>query len=66
MVTTNTTRRTVTLRSASGKPLLTLGALPAAAALAVALALAPRITAAAAVGALVRRLSLSLDGAGQP
>jgi hypothetical protein len=56
-------RRTVTLASSSGKPLLKVPLLPAAAAAAVALALAPRLTALAAVGALLRRLSLTLNGA---
>jgi len=53
--------RTVTLLSPSGEPVLTVGALPAAAVAAAALALAPRLTAVAALAALVRRMSLSLD-----
>jgi len=53
--------RTVTLRSAQGDTILAVDALPAAILLAAAVATAPRLTAAAAVGALFRRLSLSLD-----
>ena len=56
-------RHTVTLRAPSGKPVLTVPVLPAAAVAAAALALAPRVTALAALGALLRRMSLSLDGA---
>lgn len=55
-------RRTVSLRSPSGKTVLTLPILPAAAATLAALALAPRLTALAALGALARRMSLTLDG----
>jgi len=54
-------RRTIVLRSASGKPLLTLPLLPAAAAAGAALALAPRLAAAAALGALLGKLSLSVE-----
>ena len=61
-----TPRRTVTLRSPSGKPVLTLPALPAAAAVAAALALAPRLTATAALAALLRKMSLSIDAAPEP
>jgi hypothetical protein len=57
----NNLRRTVTLRSPSGEPVLTLGALPAAAAAVAALTLAPRLTALAALAALQRRMSLSID-----
>ncbi len=56
-------RRTVTLRSPSGKPVLTLPLVPAAAAAAAALALAPRVTALAALAALLRRMSLSVGPA---
>ena len=58
-----TLRRTVTLQGPSGKPVITVPVLPAAAVAAAALALAPRVTALAALGALLRRMSLSLDGA---
>jgi hypothetical protein len=61
--TTPLSRRTITVVSSSGKPLLKVPLLPAAAAAAVALALAPRLTALAALGALLRRLSLSLNPA---
>lgn len=54
--------RTVVLRSASGQPLVRVGVVPAAVAVAAGLALAPRATAVAGVIALFRRLSLSLDG----
>ena len=60
-----TLRRTVTLYGPSGKPVITVPVLPAAAAVAAALALAPRITALAALAALLRRMSLSLNG-GEP
>jgi hypothetical protein len=56
-------RRTVTLRTSSGKPVLTLPVVPAAAAAAAALALAPRLTALAALAALLRKMSLSLGAA---
>jgi len=55
-------RRTVTLRSSSGRGLLTVPVLPAALAAAASLALAPRATALAAIGALLRGMSLSIDG----
>ena len=59
--TSTTVRRTVTLRSPSGEPVLAVGALPAAAAVVTALALAPRLTALAALAALQHRMSLSID-----
>lgn len=59
-------RRTVTLHSPSGKAVLTVPLLPAAAAGAVALALVPRITALAALAALVQRMSLSIEAAARP
>jgi hypothetical protein len=59
-------RRTVTLRSSSGKAVLTVPLLPAAVAGAVALAVAPRITALAALGALVQKMSLSMQAAPRP
>ena len=56
-------RRTVTLHVPSGKPVVRLPLVPAAACAAVALALFPRVTALAALAALLRRMSLSVDGA---
>jgi hypothetical protein len=53
--------RTLTLRSASGNPVVRVGVVPAAAATAVALAFFPRLTALAALAALLRRASLSID-----
>lgn len=52
---------TVSLRSASGEPIVRLGVLPAAAGAAIGLAFFPRLTALAALAALLRRLSLSID-----
>jgi len=63
---TSTPRRTVTLHSPSGKPVLTLPVVPAAAAAAAALALAPRLTAMAALAALLRKMSLSIDAVPEP
>jgi hypothetical protein len=54
--------RTLTLRSPSGKPVVRVGLLPAAAAGLAALAFFPRLTALAALGAWLRRVSLSVDG----
>jgi len=59
-------RRTVTLRTSAGKPVVALPAVTAAAAFAATLALAPRFTALAAVAALLRKMSLTLDGAPPP
>ncbi|MBN2114819.1 MAG: hypothetical protein JW785_11920 [Acidimicrobiia bacterium] len=56
-------RRTVTLRSSSGRVLLTVPVLPAALAAAASVALAPRATALAAIGALLRGMSLTLGAA---
>lgn len=55
-------RRTVTLHAASGKPVLTVPVLPAAVVAATALAVAPRVTALAALAALLRKMTLSWDG----
>lgn len=52
---------TVSLRSPSGQPVVSVGVLPAAVATALALALIPRLTALAALAALLRRMSLSVD-----
>jgi hypothetical protein len=60
-VTTITTAGTVTLRSAEGEVVASLGALPASLCLGVGLAVAPRLTAMAAIGALLARMSLSFD-----
>ena len=54
--------RTVTLRSSSGGQVVRVGVVPAAVGAAVALAFAPRLTALAAFAALLRRMSLSIDG----
>ncbi len=54
--------RTFTLRSPSGGPIVRIGVLPAAVGAAVALAFVPRLTALAALAALLRRMSLSIDG----
>jgi hypothetical protein len=56
-----TNDRTVTLRSASGDRLFGVPALPAAAAAAVAIALAPRLTALAAIGGMLARASITID-----
>ena len=53
--------RNVSLRNPDGEAALTIGLLPAAAAVAAALILAPRLCAAAAIAALFRRMSLSLN-----
>jgi hypothetical protein len=55
-------QRRVTLRSASGQGFVSLEPLPAAAVLTAALVIAPRITALAAVGALMARMSITVDG----
>jgi hypothetical protein len=54
--------RTITLRSSSGRPLARVGLVPAAAAVAAGLVLAPRLTAIAAIGGLLRGVSLTVDG----
>lgn len=54
--------RTLTLRSPSGDAVLRVGVLPAALGTAAALAFVPRLTALAALAALLRRMSLSIDG----
>jgi hypothetical protein len=59
-------RRTVTLCSSSGKPVLTVPLVPAAVAGVVALAVAPRITALAALAALVQKMSLSTEAPPEP
>ena len=56
-------RRTVTLHVPSGKPVVRLPLVPAAACAAAALALFPRVTALAAVAALLRRMTLSVQDA---
>ncbi len=53
--------RTLTLRSPGGDPVLRIGALPAAVGAALALIFAPRLTALAALAALLRRMSLTID-----
>jgi hypothetical protein len=53
--------RTLTVRAASGEGVITLPAVPAGLALGAALAVAPRLTAAAALGALFARMSLSIE-----
>jgi hypothetical protein len=56
----------VTLHSSSGKAVLTVPLLPAAVAGAVALAVAPRITALAALAALLQKMSLSMGAPPEP
>lgn len=53
--------RTVTLHAADGHPMVQAKVLHAAAITAVGVALAPRLVAAAAVGALFKGLSLSVE-----
>jgi hypothetical protein len=53
---------TISLRSPSGEPIVRVGVLPAAVGAAIALAFLPRLTALTALAALLRRLSLSIDG----
>jgi hypothetical protein len=53
---------TISLRSPSGQPVVRVGVLPAAVGTAVALAFVPRLTALVALAALLRRMSLSVDG----
>lgn len=53
--------RSVTLNAEDGRPLVRLKLLHAAALAAAGVIVAPRITAAAALGALFKGLSLSLD-----
>ena len=60
-MTTLTTSGTVTLRSADGEVVAGLGLLPASICLGVGLSVAPRLTAMAAIGALLARMSLSFD-----
>jgi len=59
--TTTIRERNVSLRNPEGEAVVTIGLLPAAVAAAAALILAPRLTAAAAVTVLFRRMSLSID-----
>ena len=54
--------RSVTLHAEDGRPLVRLKLLHAAALAAAGIVVAPRLTAAAAVGALFKGLSLSVDG----
>lgn len=60
-MTTITKTGSLTLRSADGAVVASLGVLPASLCLGVGLAVAPRITAMAAIGALLSRMSLSFD-----
>ena len=55
--------RTITVQSANGHPLLKVKAIHAAAVAAAGVILAPRLTAVAALGALVKGFSLNLDQA---
>jgi len=54
--------RTVTLHSPAGGRVVRVGVVPAAVGAVVALAFVPRLTALAAFAALLRRMSLSVDG----
>ncbi len=56
-----TLSRTVIVRSAAGRPLARVGLIPALAAAAAGLVLAPRLTAVIAIGGLLRGVSLSVD-----
>jgi len=53
--------RALTIRSRRGRPLLRVGLAPGFAVVAAAVLLAPRATAAAAVGAMFRGISLTID-----
>jgi len=53
--------RTLTLHSPSGSPVLRVGVVPAVVGVVVALAFVPRLTALAALAALLRHMSLSVD-----
>ncbi len=53
--------RALTIRSRRGRPLLAVGLLPALAVGVAAVLLAPRATAATAVGAMFRGISLTID-----
>jgi len=59
--TTTIKEQNVSLRNAEGDAVVTFGLLPAAAAAVAALIVIPRLFAAAAITALFRRMSLSLD-----
>lgn len=63
---TTPSRRTLTLRASSGKTVLAVPLVPAAAAGVLALAVAPRITALAVLAALLRKMSLSMEAAPAP
>ncbi len=60
------TERTVALRGASGDRIVEVSILAAGIALAAALAIAPRLSAIAAVGALAARMSISIENPGSP
>lgn len=57
--------RTVTLHAADGRPLAKAKLLHAAALAAAGVVLAPRLTAAAAVAALVKGIEVSVEGAAE-
>lgn len=57
--------RTVTVRAADGHPMVQAKLLHAVIAAAAGIVIAPRLTAAAAVGALFKGLTVSVDGAGE-
>jgi hypothetical protein len=54
-------QRLVTVRSPAGQGIVSLEPIPAVAALTAALAIAPRFTALAAIGALIARMSITID-----
>ncbi len=58
--------RTVTIRTADGRSLAKAKLLHAAIAAAAGVMIAPRVTAAAAVGALVSGVTVSVDAAAEP
>jgi hypothetical protein len=60
-VSTITTAGPLTLRNADGDVVASVGIVPASIFLGVGLAVAPRLTAMAAIGALLARMSLSFD-----
>ncbi len=53
--------RTLTIRSASGDALLSVPAIPAGLGLVAAIAMAPRLVAAAALGGMFAKVSLSIE-----
>lgn len=58
--------RSITLRSAEGRPMVRLKLLHAAGLAAAGVLMAPRLTAIAAVGALFKGVSLTLDETAEP